>query len=140
MGDELQFGLHTLKREDPHLVVYRLRETIDAPELLSMTTLHRGWLQGLPYFLVLADASELDRVTSDALRVAHEWGEIGVPRAWAVVTRRFAVRAAVDMLTRAIMFVWDSPLETRFFLDEASAKEWLEERRRVYAATAAERR
>lgn len=139
IGEVLRFGAHTVRLEDPFLTVYHLRDTLNAPELALLAAPHRQWIEGLPYFLVLCDATDLEHVTPDVFQQADTWGEIAVPRAFAVVTKRFVIRTAAELITRSIQFVWNSPLETRFFLNTASARVWLEDRRHVYAMAAEHR-
>lgn len=136
MSEEIRAGSHTALREDAFLVVYEFRGRLEGHELKVLSDQHRAWVSGLPFFLVLCDATDLEHVSPEALAEAQLWGDIEVPRAFAFITRRFVIRAAIDTMTRAIRFGWDRPLEARSFRDTESARQWLEERRQVYAASA----
>jgi hypothetical protein len=130
-------GFHSLELIEPDVLLYRIRGTLDAPEMRAMIAQQIAWLGGLGYVLSVVDTTELDHVTASALRAVRESRSGPLPRAVALFGASFTARVAADLLFRALGMLSSRFVRFQFFDDEAQCFAWIEEMRPLVIEDAA---
>ena len=135
MPNSIESGIFQ-RWEPPDTMFARYVGQLDVVHLRKAQIEVKDSQQGLPYFLILIDVSQLSSISSEARRTMTENGETARNlRATAIVGASFHFRALGTMVARAVAILnrqVDSP--TRFFSTEAEARVWLAERRRSLAS------
>ncbi|MDC3957598.1 STAS/SEC14 domain-containing protein [Polyangium jinanense] len=134
METRATFGLSEMIFEAPDTFVVKPRGDFDG-EIASAMIEHLIVLaQDLPFVLLLMDLTSLGAITPAARHALTSNGHRLPPRALAIHGGSFTVRVMSQMMARASWlrgsrnrWVWHSP-------NEAAARAWLDEKRRVLAA------
>ncbi|MDI1484795.1 hypothetical protein [Polyangium sp. y55x31] len=134
METRATFGLSEMIFEAPDTFVMNPRGDFDGPTASAMMEHLIARAQGLPFVLLLLDLTYLGVITPAARHALTSNGHRLPPRALAIHGGSFTVRVVSQMMARASFlrgsrnrWVWHSP-------NEAAARAWLDEKRRMLAA------
>ena len=127
-------GSSSFEVEEPDLMIYRLRGTLQASELRTLRNAEWLWNEGKPHLLVIIDICGLDGVTMEARRMATQPSGGTTNRAMAMVGGSRHIQALANLIMKGVKLLSGGSKIMRFFDDEASAREWLYSQRAVLQA------
>ncbi|MDI1435343.1 hypothetical protein [Polyangium sorediatum] len=134
MQTRTTYGVSEMIIEPPDTVVIKPRGDYDGETATAMMEALITWAQARPFVLLLMDLTYVGALSPAARHALTSNGHRLPPRALAIHGGSFTVRVLSQMMDRASWlrgsrnrWVWHAP-------DEATARAWLDEKRKVLAA------
>jgi hypothetical protein len=128
------FGKHSLRFEEPDLVVFTFVGDITAAEVRESLEDLKGFAAGRPYVLELADMTRAGTMPAEVRKQAAETLK-GMPfRGVALFGASFQLRVFANLFINAVNLFTRQDNPGAFFKTEIEARAWLDERRRLVAA------
>ncbi|UQA54848.1 hypothetical protein [Polyangium aurulentum] len=132
MGEQKRFGKHIVHFEEDDFMFLYFEGVVDEHQMAAISNEHNTRLLQQGRLFLLCVAGKGVRLTPAARNEVRNRPKNLPPYWFACVGAPFAARVVVDMLVRAAKLFTGTTATHRFFDEEAEARAWLREMRRVH--------